>query len=117
LATAVPILPSGKIRIVALVEKARYAAMPDVPTISETLPGFQMPSWLGLFAPVGTPVPVIARINETVRKILLDPPIKERLATLGLIVAPGTPDELSELIRQGLAVRGDLIKAANIKPE
>jgi tripartite-type tricarboxylate transporter receptor subunit TctC len=76
-----------------------------------------MPSWLALFAPVGTPAPVIARINETVRMILLDPPIKERLATLGLIVAPGTPGELSELIKQGLAVRGDLIKAANIKPE
>jgi tripartite-type tricarboxylate transporter receptor subunit TctC len=117
LSTAVPILPTGKIRIVALVERHGYAAMPDVPTLGETLPGFEMSSWLGLFVPAATPAPIIARINETMRKILLDPPIKEKLATLGLAVAPGAPAELADRIKRGLALRGELIKAANIQPE
>jgi tripartite-type tricarboxylate transporter receptor subunit TctC len=117
LSTAVPILPTGKIRIVALVERHGYAAMPDVPTLGEILPGFEMSSWLGLFVPAATPAPIIARINETMRKILLDPPIKEKLATLGLAVAPGAPAELADRIKRGLALRGELIKAANIQPE
>jgi len=117
LSSAVPQLPTGKIRIVALVEKNRYAAMPEVPTIGETVPGFEMSSWLGVFAPAGTPAPLIARINDTIQKILGDPPIKEKLAGLGLVVAPVTPAELAEIIRTGLEVRGALVKAANIQPQ
>ncbi|HYI29630.1 MAG TPA: tripartite tricarboxylate transporter substrate-binding protein, partial [Bradyrhizobium sp.] len=82
LSSAVPLLPTGKIRIVALVDKSRYAAMPDVPTIGETIPGFEMSSWLGVFAPAGTPAPLIARLNETITNILTDPPVKEKLAAL-----------------------------------
>ena len=117
LSSAVPQLPTGKIRIVALVEKNRYAAMPEVPTIGETVPGFEMSSWLGVFAPAGTPAPLIARINDTIQKILGDPPIKEKLAGLGLMVAPVTPAGLAEIIRAGLEVRGALVKAANIQPQ
>ena len=117
LSSTVPHLPTGKIRIVALVEKNRYAAMPDVPTIGETVPGFEMSSWLGVFAPAGTPAPLIARLNETIVKILNDPPVKEKLAGLGLVVGPVTPAELAAIIKAGLAVRGELVKAANIQPQ
>ena len=117
LSSTVPHLPTGKIRIVALVEKNRYAAMPDVPTIGETVPGFEMSSWLGVFAPAGTPAPLIARLNETIVKILNDPPVKEKLAGLGLVVGPVTPAELAAMIKAGLAVRGELVKAANIQPQ
>jgi tripartite-type tricarboxylate transporter receptor subunit TctC len=117
LSTAVPLVATGKIRIVALVEKNRYAAMPDVPTIGETVPGFEMSSWLGVFAPAGTPAPLIARLNETIQKILNDPPVKEKLAGLGLVVARVSPAELAAIIKEGLEVRGALVKAANIQPE
>jgi len=117
LSSTVPHLPTGKIRIVALVEKNRYAAMPDVPTIGETVPGFEMSSWLGVFAPAGTPAPLIARLNETIVKILNDPPVREKLAGLGLVVGPVTPAELAAMIKAGLAVRGELVKAANIQPQ
>ena len=117
LSSTVPHLPTGKIRIVALVEKNRYAAMPDVPTIGETVPGFEMSSWLGVFAPAGTPAPLIARLNETIVKILNDPPVREKLAGLGLVVGPVTPAELAAIIKAGLAVRGELVKAANIQPQ
>jgi len=117
LSTAVPLTATGKIRIVALVEKTRYAAMPDVPTVGETVPGFEMTSWLGVFAPAGTPAPLIVRLNETIVKILSDPPVKEKLATLGLVVAPVSPAELAQMIKRDTEVRAALIKAANIEPQ
>jgi tripartite-type tricarboxylate transporter receptor subunit TctC len=115
LSSAVPHLGSGKIRIVAVVEKSRYAAMPDIPTIGETVPGFEMSSWLGFFAPAGTPL--ITRLNEAMVKVLTMDAVKEKLAALGLVVAPSTPAELAATVREGLAVRGELVRAANIQAE
>ena len=117
LSTAVPHLSSSKIRIVAVVEKTRYAAMSDVPTIGETVPGFEMSSWLGFLAPAATPAALIARLNEAMVKVLTTDAVKEKLATLGLVVAPSTPAELAAVIKEGLAVRGQLVKAANIQAE
>jgi tripartite-type tricarboxylate transporter receptor subunit TctC len=117
LSSAVPHLATGKIRILALVEKTRYAAMPAIPTIGETVAGFEMTSWLGFFAPAGTPAPLIARLNAALINVLTADPVKEKLATLGLVVTPSTPAELAAMIKDGLAVRGQLVKAANIQAE
>jgi tripartite-type tricarboxylate transporter receptor subunit TctC len=117
LSSAVPHLPTGKLKILALVEKSRYPAMPDIPTVAETVAGFEMSSWLGMFAPAGTPEPLIARLNEGIIRILTAEAVKEKLAGLGLAVAPSTPAELAAIIKEGLAVRGQLVKAANIQAE
>jgi tripartite-type tricarboxylate transporter receptor subunit TctC len=117
LSAAVPHLSTGRIRLLAMVEKTRYAAMPDIPTIGETVPGFAMSSWVALFAPAGTPQPVIARLNDAVGKIVTAEPTRERLSALGIAVAPGTPDDLAVMVRDGLAMRGELVKAANIQAE
>jgi len=117
LSSAVPHLNSGKIRIVAVVEKGRYAAMPDIPTIGETVPGFEMSSWVGFFAPAPTPPPLLARLNDAMVNVLKIDAVKEKLAALGLAVAPSTPAELAAMVTQGLAVRGELVQAANIQAE
>jgi tripartite-type tricarboxylate transporter receptor subunit TctC len=117
LSTAVPHLTGGKIRMLAVVEKTRYAAMPDVPTIGETVPGFEMSSWIGIFAPGGTPAPLVARLNAVIGKVLTTPEVKDKLAALGLAAATTTPGELADIVKSGLASRGELIKAANIQPE
>jgi tripartite-type tricarboxylate transporter receptor subunit TctC len=117
LSSAVPALPTGKLRIVALIDKSRYPVMPDVPTIAETIPGFEMSSWLGVFAPTGTPAPLVARIGDAVTKIINDPPVKEKLATLGLVVGPVTPQELAAMIKRDSEVRAALIKAAKIEQQ
>jgi tripartite-type tricarboxylate transporter receptor subunit TctC len=117
LSSAVPHLNSGKIRIVAIVEKGRYAAMPDIPTIGETVPGFEMSSWVGFFAPASTPPPLLARLNDAMVNVLKIDAVKEKLAALGLAVAPSTPAELAAMVTQGLAVRGELVQAANIQAE
>jgi tripartite-type tricarboxylate transporter receptor subunit TctC len=117
LSVAVPHLNGGKIRILAVVEKSRYAALPDVPTIGETVPGFEMSSWHGVFAPAATSAPLVARLNADIARVLVTPDVKEKLAGLGVAVATSTPDELAAMVRNGLAARGELIKAANIQPE
>jgi tripartite-type tricarboxylate transporter receptor subunit TctC len=111
------LIPTGKIRILAVVEKTRYAAIPDVPTVGETIPGFEMSSWLGFFAPAGTPGPIVARLHGEIVKILNVDQVKERLAAVGLAVVAGTPAELAETVRNGIAVRGELVKAAKIEPQ
>jgi tripartite-type tricarboxylate transporter receptor subunit TctC len=117
LSSAVPQLPSGKIRIVALIEKSRYAAMPDIPTIGETIPGFEMSSWIGIFAPAATPAPLVARIGDAVTGIFNDPPVREKLATLGQVVRSISREELAAIIKRDTDVRAALIKAAKIEPQ
>jgi tripartite-type tricarboxylate transporter receptor subunit TctC len=117
LSTAVPHLASGKIKILAVVEKNRYPAMPDIPTIGETVPGFEISSWHGLFAPAATPAPLVARLNAAIGKVLAIDAVKEKFAALGVAVATSTPEELADIVKAGLAARGELVKAANIQPE
>jgi len=113
----VGLIPTGKVRILGVVEKTRYAGLPDVPTIGETIPGFEMSSWLGFFAPAGTPAPIVTRLHDEFVKVLRADTVKERLAAVGLAVVAGTPAELAETVRSGIAVRGELIKAAKIEPQ
>jgi tripartite-type tricarboxylate transporter receptor subunit TctC len=117
LSTAVPHLTSGKIRVLAVVEKGRYAPLPDIPTIAETVPGFEISSWHGIFAPAGTPAPLITRLNAAMANVLATDAVREKLAVLGVAVATSTPEELGDIVKNGLAARGELVKAANIQPE
>jgi tripartite-type tricarboxylate transporter receptor subunit TctC len=117
LSTAVPHLASGKIKILAVVEKTRYPAMPEIPTIGETVPGFEMSSWHGIFAPAATPAPLIAHLNAAIAKVLATETVKDKLAVLGVAVATSTPEQLADIVKTGLAARGQLVKAANIQPE
>jgi len=117
LSSAVPLLTTGKIRILAVVEKSRYAAMPDIPTIAETIPGFEMSSWLGFFAPATTPDPLIVHLHDEIVRILRTDTVKDKLASLGFAVTATTPAELATAVKTGLEVRGQLMKSAGIQPE
>jgi tripartite-type tricarboxylate transporter receptor subunit TctC len=97
LSSAVPHLNSGKIRIVAVVEKGRYAAMPDIPTIGESVPGFEMSSWVGFFAPAPTPPRLLGRLNDAMVNVLKIDAVKEKLAALGLAVTPSTPAKAANI--------------------
>jgi tripartite-type tricarboxylate transporter receptor subunit TctC len=111
------LMPTGKVRILGVVERTRYAGLPDVPTVAETIPGFEMSSWLGFFAPAATPSPIVTRLHDEFVKALKDNQVKERLAAVGLAVVAGTPADLAETISNGIALRGELVKAAKIEPQ
>jgi tripartite-type tricarboxylate transporter receptor subunit TctC len=108
---------SGQIRIIASVEKARYAETPDIPAIGETVPGFEMSSWVALVAPAHTPPAIVSKLNQETSAILGDHGIQKKLSDLGLAVAGGSPDELEQTIETGLETRGKVIKDAGVQPE
>jgi tripartite-type tricarboxylate transporter receptor subunit TctC len=117
LSSAVPLLTTGKIKILAVVEKSRYAGMPDIPTIAETVPGFEMSSWLGFFAPAAMPAPLIARLHDEIVRILKTEAVKDKLASLGFAITATTAAELARAVNAGLEVRGQLMKSSGIQPE
>lgn len=117
LSAAKPLHDAGKIRIIGVAESKRYSELPAVPTIAETLPGFEMQSFVALVAPAGTPPDVIAKLSDVSSKILRDQGISKKLAGAGLVVTANPPEQLAKTIKEGLDVRGKLIKAAGIQPE
>ena len=96
-------LRSGKLRALAVSSPQRFALMPDVPTIAETLPGIELSSWLGLATTAGTPRPVVDKLNREMRAILEMPDVQKRLADLGGVAAPSSPEEMRARIEIEMA--------------
>src|SRR5262245_1407118 len=112
-----PQAAAGSIRIIALAEAKRSPDMPDVPTIAETVPGVVTATWVGLFAPAGTPRPIIDRVNRIVVDTLKRPDIIEKLKQQGAIAVGSTPEQLGERITAELASWGQIIPSIGIQPE
>lgn len=115
LITVLPHIRGGKLRAIAVTQATRYAGLPEVPTFAETLPGFEMNSWLGFFAPAGLPEAVTRRLNEELIKALRDPEVQPRLDAGGLIVATLSPADFAAMVRKEYEQRGRLISAAAVK--
>ncbi len=113
-----PFIAEKKIKLLAWSASKRFAAYPDVPTITEVLPSFEAPpSWFGMFGPAGLPKPVLARLNDSMVKALNTPDIKSKVEDMGNIVIANSPEEYVALIRQGERIFGHVFKAAGLKPE
>jgi tripartite-type tricarboxylate transporter receptor subunit TctC len=108
---------SGKLRALAITTAARSDALPDVPTVSEFLPGFEAGDWLGVGAPKNTPTEIIDRLNKEITAGVADPKIKARFADLGGTPLALTPAEFGKLLADETAKWAKVIRAANIKPE
>ena len=92
-------------------------ALPDLPTVSDFVPGYETSSWSGIGAPKNTPMEIIEKLNKEINAALADPKIKARLADLGGTVLPGSPAEFGKLIADEIEKWGKVIKFAEIKPE
>jgi tripartite-type tricarboxylate transporter receptor subunit TctC len=117
LATSLGHIQSGKLRGLAVTTATRAQVLPDVPTLSEFIPGFEASQWIGLVAPKGTPQAIVEKLNIEVNAALADSKIKARFADLGGVVLPGSPDQFGTLIRDETEKWGKVIRAANIKVE
>ena len=118
LSTAGPHLQSGAARLVAILEPERFAKMPDVASITETLPEFRKPStWFGFFVARGTPAPLVARLNAEIDKILNTPDMRGLMEQKGYKVLGGPPARLRDLMIDGIARFGEIVKAAGIQAE
>jgi tripartite-type tricarboxylate transporter receptor subunit TctC len=115
---AIPAMQSGRVKILAVLEPARYAKLPDVRSMSEIIPAFQKPSsWFGFLGPPGLPREIVTRLNAEMVKTLRAPDVVSKLEDNGMAVIGGTPDEFAALMKDGIARYGAIIKAAGIQPE
>jgi tripartite-type tricarboxylate transporter receptor subunit TctC len=116
LATSLGYIRAGSLRALAVTTATRSQALPDVPTLSEFIPGFEASQWVGLVAPKDTPTPIIDKLNAEIRTALDASAMKTRFAALGGMVLPGSPADFGKLIRDDTEKWAKVIRAANIKP-
>ncbi len=100
---ALPYIQSGRVRALAVTGAARSRAVPEIPAMAETVPGYEAANWYGLAAPAHTPGKVIAKINAEVTRILRTPDVRERLDLFGADVIGGSPDDLAKRMKSGYA--------------
>ncbi|GIX22933.1 tripartite tricarboxylate transporter substrate binding protein [Caldimonas sp.] len=107
---------SGRLRILAITSKNRLPNLPELPTVAETIPGYEFYSWYGLWAPAGTPTEVVNKLNAEVNKALQGD-LKDKLEAQGLIVGGGTVDDMARFQRSDMAKSQKLISEGNIRAQ
>jgi tripartite-type tricarboxylate transporter receptor subunit TctC len=117
LLAALPFIQSGRLRAIAVCGAKRAASLPDVPTVSETIKGFESSGWYALMGPAGVQRDVVLKIHDAFGKALHTPEITRRLAELGVDVVAGSPDELTKLMPREITKWGAVVKASGAKPE
>jgi len=110
-------IKTGKVRALAITAAARSEALPDLPTVSEFVPGYEASLWNGFGAPKGLPVHIIEKLNKEVNAALVDPKIMARLSDLGIAPMPMTSAAFGELVVEEIEKWAKVIRAANIKAE
>jgi tripartite-type tricarboxylate transporter receptor subunit TctC len=110
-------IKTGKVRALAVTTASRSDAVPDVPTISDFLPGYEASGWSGIGAPRNTPIEIVLKLNQEINACLTEPAIKSRLAQLGGSAHATSPVEFAKFIADETEKWGKVIRAANIKPD
>jgi tripartite-type tricarboxylate transporter receptor subunit TctC len=108
---------NGELKAIAVGTVKRSSILPELPTIAETVPGYESSSWLGLLAPVGTPQPIVERLNAAINKGLADEALHKRLDALGVERVGGTPQEFATYLRAKVEETDRIAKAAGLRPE
>jgi tripartite-type tricarboxylate transporter receptor subunit TctC len=115
---AYPHAEAGKIRALAVTTKTPVAAAPHLPTLdSSGVPGFELSAWDGIWAPAGTPRPIVDKLNAAFNKALADSAVKERLFKIGADPVPGTPDDLGKFVTAELPKWAEVVKRSGAKVE
>jgi tripartite-type tricarboxylate transporter receptor subunit TctC len=115
--SAIGFVRAGTVRALAVTTATRLAALPDIPSVAESVPGYEASGWFGLGAPINTPPPIVNALNKEVNAALADATVKTRLADLGGDPMPMTAAAFGKLIVDETAKWGKVIRNANIKPE
>ena len=115
--SALPMAKEGKIRALAQTTAKRSAAAPDVPTVAETVPGFEATTWFAVFAPAGTPAEVVTRINTEMQRVFALPDVQDKLKTLGLEPWISTPAELARFQAAEIVKWAKVVKDSGAKAD
>ena len=114
---SIEFVKTGKLRALAVTSTKRNAALPDVPTVADTVPGYEASVFYGVAGPKGIPPEIVDILNKAFNAALADPKIKERIAELGGVPTPMTPAEFGKLLADETEKWGKVVKAANISVE
>lgn len=112
-----PLIESGKLKALAVTSAKRSSVMPQLPTIAETLPGYEADTWYALFAPGGTPREVVNALHGVMAKALQTKEVRDRLLSQGAEPSGRGPDELRAFVKSEMTKWGKVIQAAGVKPE
>ena len=116
--TAGPHIESGKLRMLAIAGAKRHPKFPELPTMAEAgFPGVEMEQWFGLFAPAGTPEPVVRKLNEAFVEALESDEVRNTLLPQGAVITPGTPQDLAAMVARDIERLGQVVKDSGAKPE
>jgi tripartite-type tricarboxylate transporter receptor subunit TctC len=115
IAGAIPLMHNPKLRVIAVSTLKRSSGMPDVPAVSETVPGYDLNAWWGLMAPAGTPKAVVNRLQQEIAKIMRAKDMEQRLREMGLEVEASTPEQFDALVHSDMVRWAGIVKARNIK--
>jgi tripartite-type tricarboxylate transporter receptor subunit TctC len=113
--SVVGFIKAGKLKAIAHTGKGRLASLPDIPPMSDTLPGFEAYEWNGVFVPHATPRDIVQKLNAALNAALLSPPVSQRFAQLNIESRPNTPDEFRAYVEGQMALWRRVVKEANIK--
>jgi tripartite-type tricarboxylate transporter receptor subunit TctC len=117
-ATLVPFEKTGKVRILGINGGRRFAKYPNIPTVSEQVPGYEAPpTWASYFGPAGLPQGLVQRLNAEMVRIVTTPDVRAKIEASGTVVSPSTPEELGEMVRRDVVSVGKVVKLVGIKPE
>jgi tripartite-type tricarboxylate transporter receptor subunit TctC len=114
---ALPQVKAGKLRAIGITGLKRSPALPEVPTIAETLPGFENITWHSVVVPAKTPQPIVAKLSKELMRIIKQPDVAERFNTVGLDAVGSTPEELTALIKKETVMYAKLVKQIGLKPQ
>jgi tripartite-type tricarboxylate transporter receptor subunit TctC len=117
MASSIEHIRAGKLRPLAVTTTMRSETLPDVPTVSEFVPGYEVSNWFGVGAPKATPAEILDRLNKEINASLADPKLRARLADLGGTPLVGSPADFGKLIAAETEKWAKVIRAANIKPD
>ena len=114
---ALPFVATGKLRGLAFAELKRVASQKDVPVVAETVPGYEVSAWYGIFAPAATPPAIVQQLSAELQAIFQQPDVQARLLPLGYEMSIGNSEQVREIISRDLEKWNKVVKAAGIRPE
>ena len=115
--SSMPHIKAGRLRALGVTSRERVPSAPEIPTVAETIAGFEANGWFAVFAPARTPAEIVTKLNTEINRVLELPAVRQRYAELGAITVGGPPEKLRDQVRAELDRWGELVRATNMQPE